>query len=702
MIRNDREAVSERLGLIMKKLISLLLIAVVILSPTFYAQAEETGKTYTYNHRNEAVPIPSPYEVSAVLGGDKYGFGKPQDMMIRNEELYVLDAESQRVIVLDQGMNVVRKVGFSKDGGRYELAEPKGIWVDAKGNIFVADRSKKMVFQANAQGVVEKEYGKPQNDLIDEKADYLPKKVMTDHLGQIYVLVENEYRGMMTFNPQGDFLGFFGSQEVAVDAELLIDMVWRKFMTEEQRQNTRRYLPVEYSNMTIDSKGCVYVCSAITESMTELVRKLNLQGTNILQNKGRFGDYNLGVSRGTWFFTNYNSIAVDNQGFITVLDSTWNRLFQYSNEGELLYVFGGKGAQSGTFGTPVDVECMGDKLLVLDSQYGNITVYTPTSFGSSVRKAEQLYQNGLFTESIEPWQEVLRQNSNYEFAYVGIGKALMVDKDYKAAMEYFKLGYSHTNYSIAFKRYRSIVLRENFSLIMVALIFLFVLLPLGISVLKRKGIVRNLVLDESGKLKYTMYIMVHPSEGYQELRYNQKYSLGIANGILILWFFVSALSYSYKGFIFNYNDPNDFNVFVILISTIGLVFIFCLVNWLLATFFEGKGSFRSVWIYTCYALLPLSVASGLQILLSHVMSADEGVFLGYLITIGSIWTAALLLFSNIGVHQYSFKMCVASLAATLLGMVVIVFLFFMMCNLYIQVESFFKTIIKEILYRMKT
>ena len=687
----------------MKKLLMMILLMVVAFSSlSFSIQAEETGKSYTYNHRGEAVAIPAPYQVKTIIGGSKYGFNQPQDMAFRNHELYVLDSQNKRVVVLDEQYKIVRKISFSIDGSRYEMIEPKGIWVDEQGNIFVADRSKKIVFKADSQGVIQKEYGKPENELIDKNADYLPCKVMTDALGELYVMVENEYRGIMTFSPEGDFLGFYGSKEVTVDAELLVNKFWEIFMTEEQRENTGRNLPTEYSNMAVDKKGFVFTCSGTSNDAGDLVRKLNSQGIDVLQNKGGFGDYNLGVLRGNWFNTDFNGIAVDEQGLITVLDRTWNRLFQYTSEGDLLYIYGGKGEQSGTFGTPVDVECMGDTILVLDSQYGNITVFEPTSFGNAVRSAQNYYQNGLFTESIAPWTEVLRQNSNYEFAYVGIGKAMMIQKDYQKAMKYFKLGYSHENYSIAFKRQRSIVLRDNFSITMFAALFLLVLIPLGIRILKRKGMMKKVVLDESGKLKYLLYVMIHPSEGYQELRYNQKYSMGIANTIVLLWFIVSALSYSNKGFIFNYNDPNDFNVFIILVTTIGLAAVFCLVNWLLATFFEGKGKLKEVWIYTCYALLPLTVAGALEILLSHVMTSDEGVFIRYLVVFGTIWSAALLILSVIGLNQYSFTRCMVSLATTVIGITAIVFLIFLMCNLFIQVQSFFQTVIKELLYRIKT
>lgn len=53
-------------------------------------------------------------------------------------------------------------------------------------------------------------------------------------------------------------------------------------------------------------------------------------------------------------------------------------MFQYTSEGELMYIFGGQGQQNGTFQSPVDVESWGDDLLVLDQAYGTVTVMEPT------------------------------------------------------------------------------------------------------------------------------------------------------------------------------------------------------------------------------------------------------------------------------------------------------------------------------------
>lgn len=68
------------------------------------------------------------------------------------------------------------------------------------------------------------------------------------------------------------------------------------------------------------------------------------------------------------------------------------------------------------------------------------------------------------------WRQVIKMNTNYELAYLGIGKALNRRGEYKEAMRYFKLAHSATYYSKAFSSYRDAILNENFNLIMTVVV----------------------------------------------------------------------------------------------------------------------------------------------------------------------------------------------------------------------------------------
>lgn len=683
-----------------KRILSLLLLVVLCFTLLLPVSAEEgVGKAYTYDHKKSAVAIPDPYSVSQVLYGSKIGFNKPADFVYKNEKLYILNAESKNITVLDKDFNFVGNINLTKDGAPYKAGDLKSFWIDNDGTILFADFGKKKVLRTNSEGVIIAEYGGPDTEMAKE-SEFQPYKVLTDYLGRIYILAKGEYRGIIRLTPDGEFMSYFGAKSIKVTASVLLDTVWRKFMSDAQIENSARYLPTEYNNMTIDDKGFLFVTSDSSSSENEYIVQLNCNGSNVLGDN-EYGDFNLGKFGTTYYKTSFNAVAVDDDGFITVADKTWNRIMQYSSEGELLYIFGGKGSAMGTFSENSQLLTIGNKILVADPTNNSITVMEPTKFGSNVRNGYTLYETGLFEESIEPWKDVIAEAGNYEAAYVGIGKALQLKKDYKGAMEYFKKGYSKTDYSAAYGRYRSQVMRDAFPIAMTVFIVFAVLGVAGFTLYRKKHPkVKKPPLDKRGKVAYLFYTMIHPFDGYSEMRYNHKGSISIANVLVFLWFMTEALKFNYKGFIFNNNEPEEFSIFALLVTTVGLSFMFCLSNWLFSTFFEGKGSFRNVWIHFAYALVPMLATSLMEVVLSNVLTLDESFFITYLGVFGTAYTLFLMFIGNGELHQYSFKKNIFSVLASVAGVLIIMFVVFLLFNLFMQIKDFATSVFEEIFYRI--
>ena len=87
---------------------------------------------------------------------------------------------------------------------------------------------------------------------------------------------------------------------------------------------------------------------------------------------------------------------------------------------------------------------------------GKIFITSPLIF-----QAIEQFQDGEYEASGESWKKVMEENGNYDLAYIGIGRSLLRQKEYKEAMEYFELKYDDDNYSRAFKQYRKIWVEEN-------------------------------------------------------------------------------------------------------------------------------------------------------------------------------------------------------------------------------------------------
>lgn len=429
-----------------------------------------TYHNYNYNEWDQSVPSPAGYYPEFAFDGDDLGidsFVSPQHMFVHsNQYLYLLDSGNSRIVVLDSDFKLLSVLDeFHSENGSENLNNPSGIFVTEDGMIFVADRGNSRVVKMDQEGMILEEFVKPQSELYPQDQPFQPTKVIVDDAGTVYVIAHGVYQGAVMYSSTGDFLGFYGSNRVQTTMELLSDFVWKRILSREQQSRMARYVPVQYSNFTIDKDGFIYTVTRVPRDSGEECRKLNPMGNNILRTRKKlktFGDQESAWVFGQEIRTQLVDVHVDDLGFINVLDETRGRVFQYNQEGDLVLIFGGLGNQLGTFKNPVSIEGFGDRLIVLDSQKANVTVFRPTEFGSAVRTAVSRYSAGLYQESVEPWREVLRRNSNYELAYVGIGKAMMMVHNYPEAMKYFKLGYDRKSYSEAFKEYRTELLRKHF------------------------------------------------------------------------------------------------------------------------------------------------------------------------------------------------------------------------------------------------
>src|SRR5574344_1030573 len=228
--------------------------------------------SYTYGVWGTSVPANPIYEpVSTVTGYDLglNALSNPDDMCKDVEgNIYVLDAGNKRIIKMDDNLKTLSVIeagaGKSLESG-VELVDPQGICFDKNGRLYIADKGAKAVYVCNSDGTLIQKIVKPVSDIIDEKTEFQPTKLLVDSNGILYVLSFGSYEGAYTFDNNGDFLGFYGSNKVNVTSQLLNDRFWRLFATKAQRERMYRYVPIEYANFTIDAKDFIYTVSNFGE-----------------------------------------------------------------------------------------------------------------------------------------------------------------------------------------------------------------------------------------------------------------------------------------------------------------------------------------------------------------------------------------------------------------------------------------------------
>lgn len=449
------------------------------------AEDEEPYDTYNYDYWEDVVYTPTPYEtagringLSLTYKGEEIGsFANPQDLC-KDEEgnVYVADTGKQRIVKLNPDLTEVLMVyqTFVSDKGEDTFNNPTGVCVSGENKLYIADSMNRRVVILDVEtGKYVGKVDNPQSDILEAGYVFTPLKVTVDYANRVYCIAQNMFEGIMVFEADGQFTGFFGTIEVTIT---LWEKFWRKIATKEERNKSQLFIPTEFTGIDVDEDGFVYATN-IDENGKQGVRRLNPKGQDVIR-KGE--NSNVGGDLWTAGTTDYSGpsqftdVVYRGKGIYSILDRKRGRIFTYDHEGNLLYIFGGRGTQEGTFSAPVAIETIGEDIVVLDATRNSILLFKETEYGALINDAVALRYDGDETQAVEKWQEVLRLNENFELANTGIGKAYLTAKDNESAMHYLKLGMDKEYYSIAFKRYRNEILKDNLSGIMTGVIIIIV------------------------------------------------------------------------------------------------------------------------------------------------------------------------------------------------------------------------------------
>lgn len=467
-----------------------LAIAMIVGSGLTQVRADDVPyTTYNYDYREYIHYTPAAYIPEKTLYGRDYvfegeaigDFKTPQDLCKSpSGNVYVADTGNNRIVVFDNNMSKVVDIitTFDNAGQEDSFSQPYGVCVSEKGNIYVADSKKKRVVVLNPDKSLKQIIDNPQSESLEDGFVFTPWKVAVDYADRVYVIAQNMFEGIMVFETDGRFTGFFGTIPVPIS---LWEKFWRWLATKEERANQKLFIPTEFTGIDVDPEGFIYASNIDPEGI-QGVRRLNPSGQDVIkkgENENLGGDLQIDGSGDYYGPSQFTDVVYRDNGIYSCLDRKRGRIITYDHEGDLLYIFGGLGTQEGTFQMPVAVEQIGTRIAVLDATAGSVLCFEVTEYGDMINTAVGLRFDGEESLAVALWERVLELDENNELANVGIGKAYLSGGEYRQAMKYLKLGMNRNYYSIAFKRFRNDILRNNISFVLTGIVVLAVIIVIA-------------------------------------------------------------------------------------------------------------------------------------------------------------------------------------------------------------------------------
>ena len=120
---------------------------------------------------------------------------------------------------------------------------------------------------------------------------------------------------------------------------------------------------------------------------------------------------------------------------------------------------------------------------------------------------------------------------------------------------------------------------------------------------------------------------------------------------------------------------------------------------LIASLFAGKGRFKEVFVATNYCLIPIIFYNFIRTILSYVMPLSGKGFLDGVYVVLIIYTVYLLCVAFTTIHDYSVSKLIGTTLVTIFGMILIIFVIFMIVILLQQLGDFVYSIFVEVVYR---
>lgn len=200
------------------------------------------------------------------------------------------------------------------------------------------------------------------------------------------------------------------------------------------------------------------------------------------------------------------------------------------------------------------------------------------------------------------------------------------------------------------------------------------------------------------RVRYAFYTMVHPGDGFYEIRHRGKGSVTLAFAFVILFSISFSINKRYANFIVNSYNTLETNSLLDLAAILAFFLLFCVSNWSITCLMEGEGRMRDIVTSVGYSTLPLLFVLLPMTLFSYAIAADEEAF--YYVVLGAavLWFVILVLVGIMTIHNFTLGKTLITLFLTFVAMIIIIFICVLLVTILQQLFLFFKSIYMELIF----
>ena len=197
-----------------------------------------------------------------------------------------------------------------------------------------------------------------------------------------------------------------------------------------------------------------------------------------------------------------------------------------------------------------------------------------------------------------------------------------------------------------------------------------------------------------------MYVILHPFDGFWDLTHEKRGSMAAAHTIVILTVLTHLWDKRFTSFMLNNTQWSKFSIVMNTLGILVPLVIWVVANWCVTTLFDGKGRMREIYMGTAYALTPYPLIGLPMIVVSNLVTKEEGVFYTYFNVFALIWAGFLILCAVLMIHDYTLFGGILAVIFSIVGMAVIMFIVLLFFSLISDAVMYVVSIYKEIVFRL--